>query len=577
MPNNLPALGKTKVEIDAPTKGLARDFKRAESLTKKSTDRMTSLFKAAGATIIAVGALNFAKKAISVFETQEQAVRQLNAALESTGYVAGETSRELQDMATHLQSVTTFGDEATIGMQALLLTFKNIKSDVFERTTEAILDLSTAMNQGLKESAIQLGKALNDPVTGISAMTRVGITFSKEQKKMIKFFAETNQMSKAQSVILGELESQFGGSARAMRETFGGKRQALLNTFGDTMELVGGYIAGSFSTSVSGLSDLFENLNERLDASVNKLSNWKNAVAEAVAILPPITNEVYDLSAAIAEESKMADKSIKIHGGVDEALAKLDSGFIDASESIRIYDSAVGDAIGVSGGLEEKLNEAGKAIDDIKKKGDDFSLEDTFVVPKIKDFTGIFAFKNLDNAPEQLRPLNDALTIISNQVDDIGERSIVTFQSMLSFGVQAANSLSSVFAGWATGTIKSFDEVLKSFGSMLAQMVADLIAKYAIFAAISLIFGGGAPIALALGSQSGFSPLNTDRRFSTGNRFSDAGLGGDSGSQQTGFGGSESISPNINVDQPSINVTIDGYQLRTYIQSEDAFDSRNQA
>ena len=62
----------------------------------------------------------------------------------------------------------------------MLLTFTNIGKDVFPKATETMLDMATAMNSGMTPSAeqlkgvsIQLGKALNDPVEGISALSRV--------------------------------------------------------------------------------------------------------------------------------------------------------------------------------------------------------------------------------------------------------------------------------------------------------------------------------------------------------------------------------------------------------------------
>ena len=40
-------------------------------------------------------------------------------------------------------------------------------------------------------AAMQLGKALNDPVNMMGALTRAGVTFSEEQKEMIKNFVDS--------------------------------------------------------------------------------------------------------------------------------------------------------------------------------------------------------------------------------------------------------------------------------------------------------------------------------------------------------------------------------------------------
>jgi hypothetical protein len=173
---------------------------------------------------------------------QQRAERQLNAVLESTGHVAGITAGEITKMAASLQKVTTFGDEAIIEGQNLLLTFKKIGEDVFPRATETMLDVATAMGQDMKTTAIQLGKALNDPIQGLTALRRVGITFEKEQEEVIKSMVKTGDIAKAQSLILNELESQFGGSARAAAEGIGVWKQ-VANAFSDLNERFGRSLA----------------------------------------------------------------------------------------------------------------------------------------------------------------------------------------------------------------------------------------------------------------------------------------------------------------------------------------------
>ena len=203
-----------------------------------------------GALVAAMTFRTFIKNSSEAQEVQAQ----LAAALKSTGGVAGQTIASMNAHAAALQRVTTFGDEATNSAQALLLTFKGIRGEVFERTTEAILDTATAMRMDLKSAAVQVGKALNDPAVGLSMLTRVGITFSESQKAVIKNFVETGNLAKAQIVILKELESQFGGSARAARETLPGALKALGNAFGDLFEV-----------SVDGSNNLIDAINRLTD------------------------------------------------------------------------------------------------------------------------------------------------------------------------------------------------------------------------------------------------------------------------------------------------------------------------
>lgn len=224
------------VKISGDSDALKKEFDKIKKQTKGLEDGLKSVAKRSAVTFTALTAAVVGTTA--AFRKQEQAQIRTVRTIEATGNAAGLTADEIFKMATSLQDVTTFGDEAIIAGQNLLLTFKNIGRDVFPRATEAILDMSTAMDVGLKEASIQLGKALNDPVLGISALTRVGIQFTEEQKSLIRSFVETGNVAAAQGVILTELESQFGGVSRAAAQGTG-KLIQLNNIIGDIFENIG--------------------------------------------------------------------------------------------------------------------------------------------------------------------------------------------------------------------------------------------------------------------------------------------------------------------------------------------------
>lgn len=202
----------------------------------KSIDKLSKSFSGMGRIVAALGIGVAFKKMVENTARQEQAIAQLNNTLESTELAAGKASEELINTAASLQKITTYGDEAIIEMQSLLLTFKDIKGDNFDRTTVAVLDMATAMKIDLKSASIQLGKALNDPARNLSALTRSGIQFTAAQTDMIKAMQASGNVAGAQTIILKELESQFGGSAEAARDTLGGAISGLSNAFNDLFE-----------------------------------------------------------------------------------------------------------------------------------------------------------------------------------------------------------------------------------------------------------------------------------------------------------------------------------------------------
>lgn len=175
-----------------------------------------------------------AKEAIEAEQTQAE----LNAVLRSTQGIAGVTADAANDLASKWAAVTMFSDDAIISGESMLLTFTNIGSDVFPQATEATINL--AQKFGSMESAsTMVGKALNDPVAGLTALTRVGVSFTDEQKEQIRAMQESGDLAGAQKVILGELERQYGGLAVAAGDTLAGKFTILKNKFYDVAEGVG--------------------------------------------------------------------------------------------------------------------------------------------------------------------------------------------------------------------------------------------------------------------------------------------------------------------------------------------------
>jgi hypothetical protein len=149
--------------------------------------------------------------------TQEQT----NAVIASTGGKAGQTTAEIRALAESLENLSTVDDKVIQDGANMLLTFTNIGEDVFPQATKAALNMATAMAGGnveqvdLKASAIQLGKALNDPTKGMTALRKVGVAFTKDQEKQIKALQASGDILGAQKIILAELNVEFGNAAEA--------------------------------------------------------------------------------------------------------------------------------------------------------------------------------------------------------------------------------------------------------------------------------------------------------------------------------------------------------------------------
>lgn len=183
---------------------------------------------------------------ISQVEEADRVHAQLFQALRSTGSQAGVTATSTLELADKISRLDAVSRESVMSAEAMLLTFTNIHAVTFPRATQAVVDMATAMGSGatpsaeeLRATAIQLGKALNDPTIGLTALQRVGVTFSAEQKKVIETMAKTGDVAGAQKLILDELSKEFGGSAAAAAQTFEGRTKALTIALNEQKEKIG--------------------------------------------------------------------------------------------------------------------------------------------------------------------------------------------------------------------------------------------------------------------------------------------------------------------------------------------------
>jgi phage-related protein len=170
----------------------------------------------------------------------QEVMAQTEAVIKSTGGAAGLTAQQISDMATALSKHSRFADDSIQEGQNLLLTFTNIGKDVFPAATQAMVDMAAALKTDVAGGAMQLGKALNDPINGITALRRVGVSFSEDQEKVIKRLVQTGDVAGAQRLILEELNKEFGGSAQAAADTFAGKLDVLKNSLLNVAEGIGG-------------------------------------------------------------------------------------------------------------------------------------------------------------------------------------------------------------------------------------------------------------------------------------------------------------------------------------------------
>lgn len=263
---------KVNVIADAKqaTETMSNLSREMEGFSKiKGTGMATSLLVWTG---VAEKAFGMAKKLygagkelVDLYATQEQAETKLIATLKATGNQMGLTASEMFAMASSLQDVTTFGDEAIIELQKLFIASGKLTKEQLPKVIELSLDMATAMGGNATESAKALNKALAEPAKGIELLRDKNIFFTQSEADKIKELTASNRLMDAQAIILEKVANTYGGIAREVASTDTGKIQQIKNLMGDIKEGLGQGIVNALGPSFQWIIDRMEDIRTKIN------------------------------------------------------------------------------------------------------------------------------------------------------------------------------------------------------------------------------------------------------------------------------------------------------------------------
>jgi hypothetical protein len=297
-------------------------------------DNASSVFSSLGAKVTALGAtiatfigIKAFSGAVQSAEALDVQMRKLNAVINATGGAAGLTAEEIDDMARRLDEATTGSAEGFRDAATQLLTFKSVGKDAFETTLLLAQDLADAGFGSLTSNAVQLGKALENPVQGLSALTESGVTFTKEQQKVIKLLVETGRAADAQKVILDAVAGQVGGTAKAIGGGLTGAIDLVNARFKELKEQLGAAVLPVFQRFNELVAETYQRLTD--DGTVGRFGEaiargFQVALDWAQAFLSQV-----DFTALGAKASSAADQ-------VGEAFNRLSGWATNAGNSVKL-------------------------------------------------------------------------------------------------------------------------------------------------------------------------------------------------------------------------------------------------
>lgn len=317
---------KLEVQIVGDASSLSKAFGKAGKSASGFGKALGQTAKYAGLALGAAGIGGLAvvlKSGIAEFSEAAKVGAQTNAVLKSTGEAAKVTAAEVSGLAEALMRKSGVDDEEIQAGENMLLTFTRIRNevgkgnDIFNQATKATLDMSVAMGKDMKGSAILVGKALNDPVKGMTALTKAGIQFTDAQKKSIKAMVASGDQMGAQKMILKELNTQFGGSAAAIGSTLPGQLAVLKQSFSNLSAQIVGGLVPAFTAVVAWLTQMLPRMQEFAAA-------FGERVGPAIATLRGHLAQLVDAGQAMGEWlHKNATLALTFGGAIGGVIVAL--------------------------------------------------------------------------------------------------------------------------------------------------------------------------------------------------------------------------------------------------------------
>jgi hypothetical protein len=217
-----------------------KEFKSLDGIGAKTGFALKKSFLPATAALGAFG--GFMVSAAKGAEDARIANEKLGSVLDTMGY--GKATDRVSAYAESLEKTIAVDADVIKATQTKLATFGNLTKSVgtaggaFDRATKAALDMAAAGFGTAEGNAVSLGKAMQDPIKGITALSKSGVTFNEVEKEKIKALTESGDLLGAQELILKAVEGQVGGTAEASASSFDKMKFALAgvsDTFGDIL------------------------------------------------------------------------------------------------------------------------------------------------------------------------------------------------------------------------------------------------------------------------------------------------------------------------------------------------------
>lgn len=218
---------------------------------------------AATAAAIGVGAAATAGyQFVQAYGEAQAVAAATNTLIENTGGRANVTAEQVAALGQEIMGYGVASDEAVGSAANQLLAMENVRNeagrgnDIFTRAIRLGADYAAVTGQDMTSATFRFGRALNDPVRGMSLLRRTGIQFTESQQAQITALAESGDLLGAQRILLEALEGRYKGAAETFGTLVPGQLGRARESFGEAAEALGEELAPAAEAVATGLADI---------------------------------------------------------------------------------------------------------------------------------------------------------------------------------------------------------------------------------------------------------------------------------------------------------------------------------
>jgi phage-related protein len=468
---------------------------------------------AAAIAVAGVALVRFGKDAIIAAEQARQASQRVDSIAKSMGIFgdqALEVSGRIQNFAEEQEKLIAVDADVIKGAQAKLLTFKELarsadeSGGAFDRATLAAVDLAAAGFGTAETNAVQLGKALNDPVKGITALTRSGITFTAAEKEKIKALVESGDLLTAQDLVLKAIETQVGGTAAAtalssekIRLGFEAVKDSIGNLLLPAFDSVATVLSEKVFPAVQGffdsikengigpaLTELFTNFTSLRQSFMDSILQALPGIIDAIiAFIPTLVQSTVTMITSVVSAitnalPQIVQGAIQLFQGIIEGLTQALPVIIEALTAAipqilralvdalpQLIESALTLFTGIVQGLVKALPEIIDAVIDAMPE----------IIKAIIDAIPLFIEAGIEIVKGLAKGIvENAPAIVGAAIEGVADLVISTFKKIL--GIK---SPSKVFAEFGKNTMQGYAKGVKDAFPYTAEQLNKAFAGLA--------------------------------------------------------------------------------------------------